>query len=190
MAAIGIDRVTAALGAEIRGVELREPRAPAVVREIEQALLEHGVLFFREQDIDPEQQKAFARHFGEISVPPFAPKHGSDPEYIVLDQVAPKGQGADQWHSDNTFIERPPMGSILKAVKLPREAAGARRVSALRSAARTGASRSSARKSRSSARRTSGRCRRRSSTARATRTWSSSSSVSPRSSTRWFGPTR
>ena len=119
MASIGIDRVTAALGAEIRGVDLREPLAPAVVREIEQALLEHGVLFFREQDIDPEQQKTFARHFGEISVPPFAPKHGSDPEYIVLDQVAPKGQGADQWHSDNTFIERPPMGSILKAVKLP-----------------------------------------------------------------------
>ena len=119
MASIRVTPVTAALGAEIEGVDLREPLATGVVGEIEAALLEHLVLFFRGQDIDPEQQKVFARHFGKISVPPFAPKHGTDPEYIVLDQVAPKGQGADQWHSDNTFVARPPMGSILKAVQLP-----------------------------------------------------------------------
>ena len=119
MARIGVTPLTRALGAEIDGVDLREPLAPEAVREIEAALLEHLVLVFRGQDIDPEQQKAFARNFGKLSVPPFAPKHGTDPEYIVLDQVAPRGQGADQWHSDNTFIAEPPMASILKAVRLP-----------------------------------------------------------------------
>jgi len=119
MARVRVEPVTSALGAEIQGVDLRKGLAPEVVREIEAALLEYQVLFFRGQDIDPEQQKEFARYFGTISVPPFAPKHGTDPEYIVLDQVSPRGQGADQWHSDNTFIACPPMGSILKAVKLP-----------------------------------------------------------------------
>ena len=119
MPSIAVTPVAAALGAELHGIDLREPLAREAVREIEAALLEYQVLFFRGQDIGPEQQKAFARNFGEISVPPFAPKHGTDPEYIVLDQVAPKGQGADQWHSDNTFVARPPMGSILKAVRLP-----------------------------------------------------------------------
>ncbi len=38
---------------------------------------------------------------------------------MVLDQVSPKGEGADNWHSDNTFMEEPPLGSILKAVRLP-----------------------------------------------------------------------
>ena len=52
-------------------------------------------------------------------MPPFAPKYGTDPEYIVLDQTTPKGEGADNWHSDNTFMAEPPLGSILKAVKLP-----------------------------------------------------------------------
>ena len=56
---------------------------------------------------------------GPVSVPPFAPRYGTDPELVVLDQVSPKGEGADEWHSDNTFMAEPPMGSILKAVQLP-----------------------------------------------------------------------
>jgi hypothetical protein len=56
---------------------------------------------------------------GPVSIPPFAPRYGSDPELVVLDQVLPKGEGADEWHSDNTFMAEPPMGSILKAVQLP-----------------------------------------------------------------------
>jgi taurine dioxygenase len=77
-------------------------------------------LFFRDQDITPDQQVAFAAQFGEISIPPFTPKYAPPrPELIVLDQTAPKGDGADRWHSDNTFMAEPPMGSILKAVQLP-----------------------------------------------------------------------
>ncbi|MGH0030816.1 MAG: TauD/TfdA dioxygenase family protein [Myxococcota bacterium] len=118
-AAIEVRPVTPVVGAEIGGVDLREPLPDAQIGAIRDALHAHLVLFFRDQDVTPDQQIAFARQFGEISVPPFAPKYGSDPELVVLDQVSPKGEGADNWHSDNTFMAEPPMGSILKAVQLP-----------------------------------------------------------------------
>ena len=114
-----IQPLTPNVGAEIRGADLRKPLGRESVRTIEQALLDHGVIFFRDQDITAEQQLAFARQFGEISIPPFTPKYGTHPELIILDQVTPKGEGADNWHSDNTFMAEPPMGSILKAEKLP-----------------------------------------------------------------------
>jgi len=119
MSGVVVSAVTPEIGAEIAGVDLRQPLSAVDRAAIEQALLDHLVLFFRGQDITPQQQIAFARQFGEISIPPITPKYGTDPELIVLDQVSPKGEGADNWHSDNTFMAEPPMGSILKAVELP-----------------------------------------------------------------------
>jgi len=119
MTQLSIRPLTPTVGAEITGVDLRRPLSHGEVDAIEEALLAHGVVFFRDQEITPEQQLAFARQMGPVSVPPFAPKYGTDPELIVLDQVRPKGEGADEWHSDNTFMAEPPMGSILKAVQLP-----------------------------------------------------------------------
>jgi taurine dioxygenase len=114
-----VQPVTATIGANVDGVDLREPISEVDRKAILEALFEHHVLFFRNQDITPEQQVAFAKQFGPISFPPFAPKYGDNPEYIVLDQTNPRGEGADQWHSDNTFMAEPPMGSILHAVKIP-----------------------------------------------------------------------
>lgn len=111
--------VTPVVGAEVAGVDLTTTVSDANVARLHEALLEYGVLFFREQDITPDQQLAFARQMGEISVAPIQPKYGSNPEMIVLDQVSPVGEGADEWHSDNTFMAEPPLGSILKAVQLP-----------------------------------------------------------------------
>jgi len=116
---VEIRPLTPTVGAEIRGIDLRAALSPEEVKTVQAALLEHLVVFFRNQDIAPRQQIAFARQFGEIGIPPFAPKYGDDPELIVLDQVTPKGEGADNWHSDNTFMAEPPLGSILKAVELP-----------------------------------------------------------------------
>ncbi len=110
---------TALIGATISGVDLRAPLAESEKSAIERALLEHGVVFFRDQDISPAQQIAFARQFGNISPPPMAPAATDHPELMVLDQVSPKGEGADNWHSDNTFMAEPPLGSVLKAVLLP-----------------------------------------------------------------------
>ena len=117
--AITIRPVTPTIGAEVSGVDLRVPLSPSEVETLEQALLDHLVLFFRDQDITPAQQIAFGRCFGELCYPPFMTDHGDDPALLVLDQTNPKGEGTDVWHSDNTFMREPPLGSILKAERLP-----------------------------------------------------------------------
>lgn len=117
---IEVHPVTTTIGATIMGVDLREPLAKSAKDTIERALVEHGVVFFRDQDTNPDQLVAFAENFGSISMPPMAPAGSPRPEVMILDQIAPRGEGADNWHSDNTFMSEPPMGSILKAVQLPK----------------------------------------------------------------------
>jgi taurine dioxygenase len=119
MSSIEITPVTAAIGAEVRGVDLREELSDVDVKVIRQALLDHLVVFFRDQHITDEQQLAFALRFGPMHVSPLQTVHQDAPEIVVLNQVFPKGEGADEWHSDNTFLAEPPMGSILRAVQLP-----------------------------------------------------------------------
>lgn len=111
--------VTGCIGAEIRGLDLREDLPQSTIDTLRAALLEHLVLFFRDQPITVEQQVAFTARFGELVVHPFGPKHPDHPEIIVLDQVAPKGEGADVWHADTTYVPEPPLGSVLRAVQLP-----------------------------------------------------------------------
>jgi len=111
--------MTSCIGAEIAGLDLREEQPEAVIRGLEAALHEHLVLFFRKQPITIEQQIAFTRRFGELLIHPFGPGHPEHPEIIVLDQKAPRGEGADEWHADTTYIPEPPLGSVLRAVKLP-----------------------------------------------------------------------
>jgi taurine dioxygenase len=116
---IEVRPLTSALGAEVRGLDLRRPLADDDVACLRRALLEHLVLFFRDQDVDDEQQLAFALRFGPLHVSPLRTVHQDTPDVVVLDQVHPVGQGADEWHSDNTFLADPPMGSVLRAVQLP-----------------------------------------------------------------------
>lgn len=118
MSALKIDRLTPTTGAVVDGVDLRAVD-DGLVGEIEAALLEHLVLFFPGQALEPQEQVAFARRLGELDVAPFGPKHPDVPEMTVLDQNAPTGEGADAWHSDNTFCAEPPKITMLQAVKLP-----------------------------------------------------------------------
>jgi len=119
MAGLEIVPVTVEIGAEVRGVDLRKPLAAEDVRVLQRALADHLVLFFRDQPLTPEQHLALGRCFGELDPAPFGPKHDEHPEITVLDQVRPRGQGADNWHTDNTFMTTPPLGSILRAIELP-----------------------------------------------------------------------
>jgi len=114
-----IEVVTAAVGANVTDIDLAQPLKDDQIKNINLALEQHLVLFFPGQNITPEQQVDFARCFGPINVPAFVPKYSVSDDYIVLDQVSPQGEGADQWHTDNTFMANPPLGSILKAVQLP-----------------------------------------------------------------------
>jgi taurine dioxygenase len=118
-ATMTVQPLTASIGAEVTGVDLSAPLSDATVAGIRQALLDHLVLFFRDQNLSVDQQLHFAEHFGEIDLPLFRTSTSERPEVIMLDQVAPKGQGADSWHADNTYMENPPMGSILHAQLLP-----------------------------------------------------------------------
>ncbi len=119
MNAIEIVPLTAAIGAEIRGVDLREGLPDDVVATIRQALLEHLVLFFRDQPVSDDEHLAFALRFGPLHISPLATRYQDSPAVTVLNQIGPRGEGADQWHSDNTFLAEPPVASILRAVKLP-----------------------------------------------------------------------
>ena len=119
MAELSVRPLTAAIGAEIAGVDLRRPLADEAVAAVRQALLDHLVVFFRDQPLTDDEHLAFALRFGPLAVPPLATKYQDRPAVTVLDQVSPKGEGADEWHSDNTFMDHPPLGSILRAVQLP-----------------------------------------------------------------------
>jgi taurine dioxygenase len=114
------ERITGRIGARVRGIDLSQPIDPADVDAIRTALDEHAVLFFVDQPrLSAEEQVRFARAFGEVEITPFQTAISPVPEVMVLEQTEPKGQGADHWHADSTFLETPPMGSILQAQVMP-----------------------------------------------------------------------
>jgi taurine dioxygenase len=117
---ISIEPATAAIGANIRGVDLSKPLDSDTISLLRRALTDHLVLFFRDQALlSVDEHVRFGHYFGEIDLPLFRTKSSERPEVLVLDQVAPKGEGADSWHADNTYMATPPMGSILQARILP-----------------------------------------------------------------------
>ncbi len=117
---IEIQPLTAFIGAEISGVDLAAALEPSLLAQLREALLAHQVLVFRDQDLTPESHIAFARHFGDIKLPPVATSHGGPREINVIDQTDPLGEGADNWHADNTYTATPPMGSLLRVLQLPK----------------------------------------------------------------------
>jgi taurine dioxygenase len=121
---IEIEPLTPTIGAEVRGLDLRRPLPPETVAGVRRALLDHLVLFFRDQPLTVDEHVRFAGYFGEIDLPPFRSPGADRPELTILDQTEPKGQGADSWHADYTHRAEPPMGSILRAVQLPADGGG------------------------------------------------------------------
>jgi taurine dioxygenase len=112
------------IGAEVRGVDLSRPVDEVTFQAIHAALMAHKVIYFRDQDITPEQQVAFGKLFGSLTVHPFVPHLEHLPEVLVLDNHQDNPVFAtDVWHSDETFRVTPPMGSILRCVRIP-EAGG------------------------------------------------------------------
>ena len=111
--------LTTAIGAEIRGIDLRQPLDDHGFAAVHRAFLEHQVLFFRDQHLAPEQQMAFAARFGPLDTHAFARSLDAHPEVVVLDQSDPRADDANHWHADATFMPDPPLGSVLQAVQLP-----------------------------------------------------------------------
>jgi taurine dioxygenase len=117
---IEVRPIAGALGAEIHGVDMAEDIGPEVVGEVRQALLDHLVIFLREQTVTPQQQVAFARKFGE---PIEYPQLKGLPEAPMITPVVKleheRHNFGGIWHSDTTYLPVPPMGSMLLAREVP-----------------------------------------------------------------------
>ena len=113
--------ISGALGAEIRGLSLSEGLDVTVVTEIRQALLNHLVIFFRDQALSPEQQISFARSMGPLEEHDFVRGLPEHPEIIrVVREADEKGLNfGGGWHSDVTHQECPALGSVLYALDVP-----------------------------------------------------------------------
>jgi taurine dioxygenase len=117
---IEIQPIAGALGAEIGGVNLAEDLSDQVIADIRQALLDHCVIFFRDQEFDVDRHKAFARRFGEIFIHPNFRGTQADPE--VVNVVRNPGDArivGEKWHHDTTMVEEPPMGAVFYAIEVP-----------------------------------------------------------------------
>jgi taurine dioxygenase len=116
---ITIRPLTAAIGAEVAGVDLTTELDDETADRLRNALLDHLVLFFRDQPMTPVQQLRFAEQFAPVMLPLIDTISTEQPGVTVLDQTAPKGQYTERWHADSTFLPAPPMGAVLRAVQVP-----------------------------------------------------------------------
>ncbi len=117
---IRITPYSSALGAVISGVDLAQPISDADFTKIRQAFHNYGVIFFRDQDLTPEQHLAFARRFAPIDINRFFKAVDGYPEIAEVrkeaDQKTNIGGG---WHTDHSYDEVPAMGSLLLAREVP-----------------------------------------------------------------------
>ena len=130
---LDISPLSGTIGAEIRNVDLHQPLTLETVAAIRQALLDYKVIFLPGQHLSPAEHKEFALYFGEITnAHPVIPGIEEHKEVFEIDYTRARlmlgGQRSeygerDKWHTDVTFVETPPLGSILNAIVIP-EAGG------------------------------------------------------------------
>ncbi len=113
---IRLEPLCGAGGAEVSGLDLAKPLPQETVAELQRALAEHCVLFFRDQKLEPEQQKAFARQFGPLAETPFIKPLEGHPEMMRVVREADEKKKLNfggRWHSDMTFQPEPVLGTVL-----------------------------------------------------------------------------
>jgi taurine dioxygenase len=114
-----ISRLTPALGAIVAGIDLAEELSEAAILRLGELLGLHQVLFFRNQPLSPRQQCDFAARFGALHIHPIYPLLPDLPEIMVIDTHENFRPDNDNWHTDVTFSETPPLAGILAAKQLP-----------------------------------------------------------------------
>ncbi len=114
-----IQPVAGRIGAEIVGVDLSANLSHDIISDIRKTLVQYKVIFFRRQQLDANGQVAFARRFGEVTTAhPTVPSLPGHPEVLDLD-YGRTATRANNWHTDVTFVDRPPLGSILRTITIP-----------------------------------------------------------------------
>jgi taurine dioxygenase len=120
MSEFAVQRVAGSLGAEIRGVDLARDLDESLAARIRQVFLEHGVIFFRNQELAPAQFLRFAQAMGEPVEYPFVKGVEGYPVIIEVKKLEHERTNfGGIWHSDTTYLDQPPMGSMLLARELP-----------------------------------------------------------------------
>lgn len=115
-----IKRIAGALGAEIAGLDLRQPLDDTQAAALRDAFHRHKVIFLREQPLDPAQFLAFARRLGEPIEYPFVKGIDGYPEIIEVKKLEhEKVNFGGVWHSDTTYLEVPPMATMLLSREVP-----------------------------------------------------------------------
>ncbi|MEK8126742.1 TauD/TfdA family dioxygenase [Paenibacillus filicis] len=113
-----VKRLSNVIGAEIEGVDLSQPLSTELKEELHRALLAYKVIFFRNQEITSQQQKAFASNWGELETHPFAMR-GDIAEVVRLakdDKVAGR---ENVWHTDVSWRLEPSLGAVLRLTEVP-----------------------------------------------------------------------
>ena len=126
-AGLQIKQVAGRIGAEISGIDLNQPVGDAAVKAIRQALLEHKVVFFRNQNIDHDAQVRFTSRFGQVTYahPLEDEPNPAHPEILAIDRRRYDRRDKrrysyeSRWHTDVTAVVNPPAASILRAVNVP-----------------------------------------------------------------------
>ncbi len=106
------------IGAEIGGIDLAEPLTPVLHAELNRALLEWKVLFFRDQRLTSAHQRAFAANWGELETNPFIPQ-GDTEDTTRFTRSASMPAFENIWHVDVTFRPAPALGSVLRLIEVP-----------------------------------------------------------------------
>jgi taurine dioxygenase len=120
MTGLDIRPIAGALGAELHGVRLDQALDAGTVAAIRRALLDHLVIFFRDQELPPERFLALARRFGEPVEYPFVRGIEGYPHIIRVEKLEHETVNfGGIWHSDTTYLETPPMGTLLVAREVP-----------------------------------------------------------------------
>ena len=114
-----IDRLSPALGAVISGIDLNAALNDEAQQGLQAALVEHQVLFLRQQFLQAEQQRDLALLFGDLHIHPIYPAHERVAEVMVLDSHKQDLRDNELWHTDVTFIQTPPLGCVLSAQQVP-----------------------------------------------------------------------
>src|SRR5438105_430752 len=119
-ATITITPLTPAIGAEISGIDLSRPITDTTFRDLQDALLAHQVIFFRDQDISVEAQERLGAMFGKLVAHPNDPGLEGHPEVMSIHaDESSKRVAGESWHSDVSCDPEPPLGSILRIHTLP-----------------------------------------------------------------------
>ena len=115
-----VKKIAGALGAELSDVDLQQPLSPAQAEEIRSALLGHQVIFLRQQNLTPQQFLNFANAMGEPIDYPFLKGLPDYPQIIEVKKLENETSNfGGIWHSDTTYLQVPPMGSMLLSREVP-----------------------------------------------------------------------